>query len=76
MTEVALAVWYHQLNGYEFQQTPRDSEGQGSLECFSSWGHKQLDTTEQLDNYALILQSISGTVILAQLLVQHPWSLF
>ena len=23
--------WHHQLNGHEFQQTPGDSEGQGSL---------------------------------------------
>ena len=27
-----------------------DSEGQGSLGCCSSWGHKQLDTTWQLNN--------------------------
>ena len=25
-----------------------DSEGQGSLACCSPWGHKELDTTEQL----------------------------
>ena len=24
----------------------RESEGQGSLVCFSPWGHKELDTTE------------------------------
>ena len=27
-----------------------DNEGQGSLACSSPWGHKQLDTTEQLNN--------------------------
>ena len=27
----------------------RDSEGQGSLVCYSPWGHKGLDTTEQLN---------------------------
>ena len=32
--------WYHQLNGHELEQTLRDSEGQGSLECYSPWGHK------------------------------------
>ena len=26
-------------------QTPRDSEEQGSLACYSPWGHKELDTT-------------------------------
>ena len=30
--------WHHQLNGHEFVQTPRDSEGQGSLACYSPWG--------------------------------------
>ena len=30
----------HQLNGHEFDQTPGDSEGQGSLACCSLWGHK------------------------------------
>ena len=42
--------WHHQLNGHEFEPTPGEVEGQGSLECCSSWGHKELDTTEQLDN--------------------------
>ena len=27
-----------------------DGEGQGSLACCSPWGHKELDTTEQLNN--------------------------
>ena len=27
-----------------------DSEGQGSLVCFSPWGHKELDMTERLKN--------------------------
>ena len=27
-----------------------DSYGQGSLACCSPWGHKELDTTEQLNN--------------------------
>ena len=30
--------WHHQLNGHEFEQTPGDSEGQGSLACCSLWG--------------------------------------
>ena len=37
--------WHHQLNGQEFEQTPGDSEGQGSLVCCSSSSHKNLDTT-------------------------------
>ena len=27
-----------------------DDEGQGSLACFSPWGHKESDTTQQLNN--------------------------
>ena len=27
-----------------------DSEGQGSLGCYSPWGHKESDTTEHLNN--------------------------
>ena len=37
--------WLHQLNGHEFEQTPGDSGGQGSLACCSSWGCKELDMT-------------------------------
>ena len=37
------------LNGHEFEQAPGDGDGQGSLECCSPWGHKQLDMTEQLN---------------------------
>ena len=38
---------HHRLNGHEFEQTPGDSEGQGSLACCSPWGHKEPDTTKQ-----------------------------
>ena len=37
---------HHQLNEHEFEQTPGDSEGQGSLACCSPWGCKELDLTE------------------------------
>ena len=40
-----MVEWHHRLNGYESEQTQRDSEGQGSLECFSPWGGKESDTT-------------------------------
>ena len=45
-TEDKMFGWHHWLDGHESEQTPRgDSEGQGSLACFSPWGHKQLDMT-------------------------------
>ena len=50
MTEDKMVGWHHQLNGHEFEQTPGDSEGQGGLACCSSWGCKESDTTEQLNN--------------------------
>ena len=37
--------WHHQLNGHELGHTLRDSEGQGSLVCYSPWGCKESDTT-------------------------------
>ena len=47
--EDEMVGWHHRLNGHEFEQTPRDSEGQGSLLCYSPWGHKESDMTEQLN---------------------------
>ena len=41
--------WHHRLDGCEFEQSPGDGEGQGSLVCCSSQGRKELDMTEQLD---------------------------
>ena len=29
--------WHHSLSGHEFEQTPGDSEGQGSMVCCNSW---------------------------------------
>ena len=45
MTEDKMVGWDHQLKGHEFEQTPGDSEGQGSLACCSPRGHKELDMT-------------------------------
>ena len=42
--------WHHQLNEYEFEQTPGDSEGQGSLVCCSRRSQKELGVTSQLNN--------------------------
>ena len=43
--ELEMVGWHHKLNGHEFEQTLGDSEGQGSLECCSPWGQKELDMT-------------------------------
>ena len=47
--EDEMVRWHHWLNGHEFEQTPGDGGGQRSLACCSPWGHKELDTTEQLN---------------------------
>ena len=49
-TEDAMVGWHHQLYGHEFEQTPGDNAGQGSLACCSPLDHIQLDMTEQQNN--------------------------
>ena len=39
--------WHHLLNRHEFEQALGEGEGQGSLACFSPWGHKESDMTEE-----------------------------
>ena len=43
MTEDEMVGCHHWLNRLEFEQTPGNGEGQGSLTCCSPWGHKELD---------------------------------
>ena len=43
--EDKMVGWHHLLNEHEFEVTPGDSKGQGSLECCSTLGRKELDTT-------------------------------
>ena len=45
MTEDEMVGWHHGFNRHESEQTPGDSEGQGSLAYCSPWGHKESDTT-------------------------------
>ena len=46
MTEDEMAGWHHRHNGHEFELTPGDREGQGSLACCRPWDHKVLGMTE------------------------------
>ena len=41
--------WHYWLDWHEFVQVPRVDDGQGSLACCSSWGHKECGRTEQLN---------------------------
>ena len=50
VSEDEISVCYHQCNGHELGQTSGDGEGQGGLACCSPQGHKESDTTKQLNN--------------------------
>ena len=58
MTEYEIVGWHHRLNRPEAEQSPRVSDGQGSLKCYSPWGHKESDTTEQLHFTSLLFGSV------------------
>ena len=40
-TEDEMVGWHHQHNGHGFGWTLRVGDGQGSLACYGSWGHKE-----------------------------------
>ena len=42
--------WHQQLNEHEFGWTLGVCDGQGSLACCDSWGHKESYTTERLNS--------------------------
>ena len=46
MTEDEMVQRHHRLNGDEFEQALGVGDGEGSPECCSPWGRKELDTTE------------------------------
>ena len=49
MTEDKMVGWHQRLNWHGSEQAQGVGGGQGSLVCWSPWGHKELDTTEQLN---------------------------
>ena len=57
MTEDYMVGWHHWLNGYGFEQAPKVGDGQASLVCFSPWGCKESDMTEQLNNKNMIIEN-------------------
>ena len=50
MTKDEIVGWHHRLDKHEFEQALGAGEGQGSLACCRSLGHKELDTTERLNS--------------------------
>ena len=51
--------WHHELKGHESDQTPGESEGQGSLACCNTQGCKESDITQRLNNNIINLQCVS-----------------
>ena len=69
MTEDEMVGWHLWLR-HEFEQAPRVGDGQGSLACCSPWGHKESDTTEQLNN---TIQQKSNTLRPYHWWIQQPF---
>ena len=40
-TDDEMVGWRHRLDGHEFEQALGVGDGQGSLACYDSWGHKE-----------------------------------
>ena len=75
-TEDEMVGWHHQLDRHEFEQASGAGDGQGSLECCSSWGLKDSDVTEWLNWTALLwvdtfVQS-SAPTLRAHTLIKPP----
>ena len=45
-TEDEMVGGHHRLDGHEFEQALEVGDGQGNLSCCSTWGSKELYTTE------------------------------
>ena len=50
VTEDEMFAWHHRFNGHKPGQTPGDGEGHRSLAYCSPRGHKESDTTWQLNS--------------------------
>ena len=55
-TKDEMVGWYHRLNGHEFEQTPGDGEGQGSLAYCSPRGHKESDWLSDQTTILILLK--------------------
>ena len=55
LTEAEMVGWHHWLNGLEFEQTPGDSEGEGSLACCSPWGSSSWKAESVLQTLQLVV---------------------
>ena len=68
-TEDEMIGWHYWLDGHEFEQALGVGDVQGSLACYSLWGHKDLDMTEQL-NWSELIYLITGSLYLSTNFIQ------
>ena len=45
-----MVEWHHQINGHEFEKTPGDGEGQGSLSVLQSMGLQRVGNDLAVNN--------------------------
>ena len=50
--------WHYQLNGRDFEQTPGESEAQGSLACCSPWGLRSVRHDSAAEQQCLLLDPL------------------
>ena len=59
-TEDEMVGWHHWLSGHEFEQTPGNGEGQGSLACCSLGACRESDMTERLKDNNIAIPPQKG----------------
>ena len=65
-TEDEMVGWHHWLDGHEYEQTPGDGEGQGSLAGYSPWvrvRHNWLNWTELFGPSSLISTGLTNVSV-------------
>ena len=75
MTNIEMIVWHHQLNGHEFQQTLRDSEGQGSLGSQRVRQDRVTEQQQDIDTSAFFIEFLWESVSLGFLHLEAAYVL-
>ena len=67
--------WHHRLNGHEFEQTPGDGEGPGSLVSMGSQkvGHNLRAEQQQRVGGLLLAAPTSDSKFMATAVIQNLW---
>ena len=75
MTEAEMVECHHWLNGHEIEQPLRDTEGLGSLACWSLWGHRVrhnwLNNNNIIESYRVVSVSWKPSVF-CQFILWEP----